>query len=100
LGTSATVDIVLTDTAGRASRSFPSATEPGKTNTFYIFSSKQDVAGEIKLNVFGGKKIDHAGIRVELKGVVGECNQKTTTPPNPTPHSKGPSLLGTPALHY
>lgn len=38
----------------------------------FIYSTKEDVSGEVKINIFGGKKFDHNGIRVELKGVVGK----------------------------
>jgi hypothetical protein len=70
-GTNSTVDVVLSDVANRPHKTIPNA-EPGKPATLlHIFSSKEDIAGEVKINVFGGKKLDHAGIRIELKGAVG-----------------------------
>ncbi len=70
-GTNATVDVVLADVAGRAHKTIPNA-EPGKPPTqLFIFSTKESISGEVKVNVFGGKKLDHAGITVDLKGVVG-----------------------------
>jgi hypothetical protein len=74
-GTTATVDIVLADAATRPVRTIPSP-EAGKPATqLLIVSSREDLAGEVKVNVFGGKKLDHTGIRIELKGIVGACGK-------------------------
>lgn len=58
-------------------RTIPSP-EAGKPATqLLIVSSREDLAGEVKVNVFGGKKLDHTGIRIELKGIV-ELNADKT----------------------
>ena len=66
----------LTDTAGRLSFTTPSADGSAPLQTF-VFSSREDVAGEVKLAVLGGKRVEHAGVRVELKGVVELAADKT-----------------------
>jgi vacuolar protein sorting-associated protein 26 len=39
-------------------------------NTLQVFSSRDEVSGELKVSVLGGKRVEHTGIRIELKGVV------------------------------
>ena len=76
LGASLKLDVQLADTAGRLCFTSPSADGGAPLQTF-VFSSREDVAGEVKLTVLGGKRVDHAGVRVELKGVVELAGDKT-----------------------
>ena len=39
-------------------------------NSLQVFSSRDEVSGELKVSVLGGKRVEHTGIRIELKGVV------------------------------
>jgi len=43
-------------------------TETG--HTLQVYSSRDEVSGELKVSVLGGKRVEHTGIRIELKGVV------------------------------
>ncbi len=103
---------MLSDTAGRAHRMVAAAdagagaAAGSKAPTpVYIFSSREDVAGEVKINVFGGKRLDHGGIRIELKGVVGACRLERDSscvgraaPPLPLPPHRGCcATAGTPS---
>jgi hypothetical protein len=38
----------------------------------FLFSSGEDIAGEAAIVIPGGKKLEHVGVKVELKGVIGE----------------------------
>lgn len=76
-GPSATLDVVLTNLAGRLSTT-PSEEAGaggggGPPPAFHIYSSGEDIVGEARVVVPPGKKLEHVGIRVELKGVIGEC---------------------------
>ena len=76
LGASLKLDVQLGDTAGRLVFTSPSADGGAPLQTF-VFSSREDVGGEVKLTVLGGKRVEHAGVRVELKGVVELAGDKT-----------------------
>ena len=71
------LDIALSDTASRAFSTTPGADGGAAVQTF-VFSSREDIVGEVKLTVLGGKKVEHAGVRIELKGVVELAADKTT----------------------
>jgi len=91
LGASLRLDVQLTETAGRlslspgagpefgggggagassSSSSSSSSSLSAPPQPLFVFSSREDVSGEVKLTVLGGKRVEHAGVRVELKGVV------------------------------
>lgn len=90
LGPSSTLDVVLTNVEGRlridndgsvtdapltSSSSAPSSKDgsSGPQPPLWIYSTGESVEGEARIDVPPGKKVEHMGIRVELKGVVGEC---------------------------
>lgn len=45
----------------------------------FIFESGDDVEGEVKISVPGGKKVEHGGVRIELKGVVEFAGEKVVS---------------------
>lgn len=52
-------------------------TTPATGDTsLYIFESGDDVEGEVKISVPGGKKAEHGGVRIELKGVIEFAGEK------------------------
>lgn len=87
-GASAKIDVHLANPSGRAHLTIPAADGSGPQTT-YIYSSREDISGEVKVTVMGGKKIEHSGVRVELKGVVGECNNTAELTNNNTPNRTG-----------
>lgn len=50
-----------------------SSTTPVKAS---VFSNGERISGEIKLLVNGGKRVDHAGVRVEVKGILDASTEK------------------------
>lgn len=54
----------------------------------HIFSAGDDIAGDVKIGVGGGRKLDHSGVKIELKGVIGPSQ------PSLAPHTDTPSLAG------
>ncbi len=66
---STNVDIVLGNVAGRPKQQGVSTDGAVPTN-LYVYSSGEDISGEVKVAIMGGKKIDHTGIKIELKGIV------------------------------
>jgi hypothetical protein len=93
------IDIVLSDSATRQRIAWPahptasssvsgapapspsaapatlSAPPPGAPQAF-VFSSGERIAGEVRLSVAGGKRLEHAGVRLELKGVLDVASEK------------------------
>jgi len=41
-----------------------------------VYSTGECIAGEIKLTIMGGKRVEHAGVRVELKGILDVSTEK------------------------
>ena len=79
-GPSVTLDVTLTNVAGRAraAEAAPgegSASAPGGGgggDGLFIYSNGEAVEGTASIFVPPGKKLEHVGIRAELKGTVGE----------------------------
>jgi len=77
-GPSATLDVALSNTEGRltlksdteAAAGGGAAAAPQAVQ--YVYSSFDNVDGEARVIVPAGKKLEHIGIRAEVKGVVGE----------------------------
>lgn len=72
-GPTANIDVAFTDVASRLYKQLDNH------QRLYIFSTGEDVCGEMKITVMGGKRIDHVGIRVELRGVVEVTSDKSVT---------------------
>lgn len=76
-GPSASAEIALTNVAGRIAKTLESAEGASSgsgapaTQHLFVYSNGEDVVGEAKVVVPSGKKVEHLGIKVELKGVVG-----------------------------
>ena len=68
--TPVTIDIATTNVADRRYRDAVSATS-GLPQRVYIYSNGDDISGDVKVGVGGGKRLDHLGIKVELKGIIG-----------------------------
>lgn len=64
------IEIAYHATPERKYRDSVSATT-GLPQRTYIYSNGDDIAGEVKIGVGGGKRLDHLGVKVELKGVIG-----------------------------
>jgi Vacuolar protein sorting-associated protein 26 len=89
-GPSSSLDVVLTNVDGRlrvedgAVVSTPPPMTPSAGSSSkealpapcYIFSSGESIEGEARIDIPAGKKVEHMGIRAELKGVVGECRRR------------------------
>lgn len=69
-GPNANIELSFSDSATRKFRKIDATASASDGAKLLVFHSGEDVAGELKLMVQGGKKIDHIGIRVELHGVV------------------------------
>ena len=41
------------------------------SNTLYVFSGNETIAGKVYVTPSGGKKLEHTGIKIELIGQVG-----------------------------
>lgn len=65
------VDIYPSGVADRKFREI-AAGATGTPQRCYIYSSGEDIAGDVKVGVGGGRRLDHLGIKIELKGVIGE----------------------------
>ena len=63
-----TLDVSFTPTPGRRSREVQGV---GGVLQQLVFSEGEDISGDLKVGVQGGKRVDHAGIKMELKGIVG-----------------------------
>jgi vacuolar protein sorting-associated protein 26 len=72
--TSKSLDIVLAGCAGRKFR--PSAAAGSEVAPLYIFSSREAVSGDVKILLQGGKRLEHSGVRIELKGVIEAQGEK------------------------
>lgn len=79
-GPSTSLDVVLTNVDGRLNtRVEGDAAAAGGAGAvaaapagMYVYSNGENVEGEARIVVPAGKKLEHVGIRAELKGVVGE----------------------------
>jgi len=75
------LELSLTNVAGRATLSddAPAGTAGGAGGSaggkapLYVFSAGEKVSGQCNVTVPTGKKVEHLGVKVELKGLVGEC---------------------------
>jgi hypothetical protein len=84
-GPSATLDVALSNTEGRltlksdtdAAAGSGGAAPAPQAAVQYVYSSFDNVDGEARVIVPAGKKLEHIGIRAEVKGVVGESNLST-----------------------
>jgi hypothetical protein len=65
------VEVSFTNVGDRKYRDVLAAAS-GLPHRVYIFSDGDDVCGDVKVGVGGGKRLDHVGVKVELKGVIGE----------------------------
>jgi hypothetical protein len=75
-GPNANLDLVLT---GVSHRKTVSIEQDDKVQQLYIYSNGDNVDGELKVHVVSGKKLEHVGIKVELKGVVDTFGDKAQT---------------------
>lgn len=73
------IDVAYTASPDRKYRDSVSSTT-GLPQRIYIFSNGDDIAGEVKIGVGGGKRLDHLGVKVELKGVIGGCGGVAIVP--------------------
>ena len=103
-GATPSIEIVFGNTAGRACSSRASGVDGQTVASTYIFSNGEDIAGDVKVAVHGGKPINHIGIKVELKGVSvtrGEKGAATHEFVNIVKELSGPgSLSGLQALKF
>lgn len=68
--TPVTIDIYPSNVTDRKYRDGVSGAS-GMPQRQYIYSTGEDIAGDVKIGVGGGRKLDHLGIKIELKGVIG-----------------------------
>ena len=64
------VDVILSDSASRRYRDGPAGTR------CVVVSSGDTISGDVKLAVAGGKRFEHQGVRIELRGVVEARGEK------------------------
>lgn len=84
-GPSISLDVVLTNVDGRLNTRVEGEAAPAggagagavaaAPAGMYVYSNGENVEGEARIIVPAGKKLEHVGIRAELKGVVGEHTQ-------------------------
>jgi hypothetical protein len=67
-GSAASIEIALTNTAGRAIQQI---VRDGPPRPAYVYSLGEDVAGDVKIAVPPGRQLQHAGVKAELVGVAG-----------------------------
>jgi hypothetical protein len=75
-GSAASIEIALTNTAGRA---IQQVVRDGPPRPAFVYSLGEDVAGDVKIAVQPGKQLQHAGVKAELVGVAGPF-ARTATP--------------------
>jgi vacuolar protein sorting-associated protein 26 len=61
--------------AGGPGSAAPAGAPPGTSHAF-VFSSGERISGELRLSVAGGKRLEHAGLKLELKGVLDVASEK------------------------
>lgn len=64
------VDVVLSDGGSRRYRDGPGGAR------FAVVSTGDTISGDVKVVVAGGKRFDHQGVRIELRGVVEARGEK------------------------
>jgi len=74
----ANVDIGLSNTSTRRYRD-GLALGSGLPQRHYIYCAGDDIVGDVKVGVVGGKRLEHLGVKIELKGVVGEGATRNAT---------------------
>ena len=66
----AVLDVVLTDsTGGRTQETITREGQPPRSA--YVFCNGEDITGDVKIAVHPGKRLEHAGIKAEIKGFAG-----------------------------
>jgi hypothetical protein len=74
-GPAGAIEVVVAD-SGRKKRMparAPAAGSEGPPSPLIIFSTGDNVEGEVKVAVPGGKRLEHTGVKIELKGILGTC---------------------------
>lgn len=74
-GTPVNVDVSLAGTGDRRYRDAV-AVGTGLPQRQYIYSTGDDIVGDVKVGVVGGRRLEHLGVKIELKGVVDISNDK------------------------
>jgi len=70
------MSIQFSSSTPSAPSSAPAAAGGPEKAPLPIYASKDRISGEIKCVVAGGKRFDHVGVRVELKGVLEASTEK------------------------
>ena len=69
------VDVYLTATGDRRYRDVVAA-GTGLPQRQFIYSTGDDIVGDVKVGVAGGRRLEHLGVKIELKGVVDISSDK------------------------
>lgn len=90
-GPAATLDVTLSNVERRLQLPEGEGQAAGVGFPVYIYSAGESVEGTAKIAVPPGKKLEHIGIRAELKGVVGA--ERARSPRTSTSTSRGTHIL-------
>ncbi len=69
-GASPKVELELSDTADRRMKKVDMVDGPAQH--LHIFDGKEVIRGRVTVTVPPGKKLEHLGVKVELKGTIGK----------------------------
>lgn len=62
------IKIIFSDSKARKQTSIKK--ENGQTAMMYLFQSQETIAGEVSIEPFHGKKVEHVGVKIELLGQI------------------------------
>ncbi len=68
---SVTLSVSIADVDGRRTKVVESS--PGVAETLPVFRHDEAVRGSVVVQVQSGKRLEHQGLKIELKGVIGAC---------------------------
>lgn len=77
-GSGAEIEIKLTDEDTR--KWVDVKNEEGASDRQPLYYDGETVAGNVKVNMKAGKKVEHQGIRIEFVGQIGEFNKMAASP--------------------